>query len=54
VPDRPGLSIATGHYRNGIHLCLWTARALVRATLDGDASGLEPFRPERFAATVQR
>jgi glycine oxidase len=47
-PDVPGLAWATGHFRNGILLAPITAELVSRAVLDGDASGLEPFRADRF------
>ena len=48
VPDRPGLLIATGHFRNGILLAPITGKLIAELIVDGVPSfPLEPFRPER-------
>jgi glycine oxidase len=47
-PDLPGLVYATGHFRNGILLAPATAHRVARLVLEGDPSGLEAFRPDRF------
>ena len=40
---------ATGHYRNGILLAPWTARAVAGLVLDGEAPPeARPFTPQRF------
>ena len=48
---RPGLLLATGHYRNGILMSAATADAIV-ASLTGEppAAEWEPFGPGRFLA----
>jgi glycine oxidase len=53
--DLPGLSIATGHYRNGILLAPITAR-LGRQWLTGKATDfdLAPFSPLRFGQSAAR
>ena len=47
---RPGVFVATGHYRNGVLLAPVTAD-IVAALVDGEAPGveIEGFRPERFS-----
>jgi glycine oxidase len=47
-PARPGLILATGHFRNGILLAPITARLIASLVLTGSAPGsLAPFRPDR-------
>ena len=49
LPDREGLTIATGHYRNGILLSPVTGRLIARSILDGSSNeALAPFTPSRF------
>ena len=48
VPARPGLVIATGHFRNGILLAPITGKLIAELIADGTPSiSLEPFRPDR-------
>ena len=48
VPSRPGLVIATGHFRNGILLAPITGKIIAELIADGKPSiSLEPFRPDR-------
>jgi len=48
VPGRPGLVIATGHFRNGILLAPITGKIIAELIVDGKSSlSLEPFRPDR-------
>jgi glycine oxidase len=48
VPDRPGLVLATGHFRNGILLAPITGKLISEAILQGTTTiPLEPFRPDR-------
>ncbi len=48
VPGRPGLVIATGHFRNGILLAPITGKLIAELVVDGKPSiSLEPFRPDR-------
>lgn len=50
---RPGVYLATGHYRHGILLAAATAWLLARLIVDGETSPLlRPFAPGRFAATT--
>jgi glycine oxidase len=49
-PAHPRVVWATGHFRNGILLCPWTAD-LVADILSGSAADT-PFGPERFAGTT--
>ncbi|MFN2488172.1 MAG: glycine oxidase ThiO [Actinomycetota bacterium] len=45
----PGLSLATGHYRNGILLVPATADALARLLISGEVPDIiAPFSPSRF------
>ena len=47
---RPGLLLATGHYRNGVLLSEVTAREVTRLVAGHDASAVwQPFQPNRFA-----
>ncbi|MDI6857770.1 MAG: glycine oxidase ThiO [Dehalococcoidia bacterium] len=49
VPDREGLTVATGHYRNGVLLSPITGRLIARSILDGSSNeALAPFSPSRF------
>ena len=48
VPDRPGLVVATGHFRNGILLAPITGQLIAEVIVRGKPSlPLEPFRPDR-------
>jgi glycine oxidase len=48
VPDRPGLVVATGHFRNGILLAPITGKVVAELVADGKPSiPLDPFRPDR-------
>jgi glycine oxidase len=47
LPGWEGVSVATGHYRNGILLSPVTGRFMARA-IKGDAGALTAFEPERF------
>jgi glycine oxidase len=48
VAGRPGLVIATGHFRNGILLAPITGKIVSELIADGKPSiSLEPFRPDR-------
>jgi glycine oxidase len=49
VPSRPGLHLATGHFRTGVLLCEWTGRAVALAIDTGETAALAPFSPGRFA-----
>lgn len=49
VRSRPGLHVATGHFRNGILLCEATGELVARAVLGDVDPLLAPFDPERFA-----
>jgi len=49
LPGRDGVSVATGHYRNGILLSPITGRLIARAIIDGSpGEALAPFSPARF------
>jgi glycine oxidase len=50
VPGRPGLVVATGHYRNGILLAEATGRLVAGAVLGGGAAIPRAFAPGRFRA----
>jgi glycine oxidase len=50
VPSRPGLHVATGHYRNGILLAEATARLVADAVLGRPDPRCAAFSPERFGA----
>jgi glycine oxidase len=54
VGEIPGWPVvaATGHYRNGILLAPWTARAVARLILSGEAPEAAPFRPERLRTEI--
>jgi len=48
VPSRPGLVVATGHFRNGILLAPITGKLIAEMVIHGQSSkSLEPFRPDR-------
>ncbi len=48
VPGRPGLVIATGHFRNGILLAPITGKIIAELVVNGTSSiPLDPFRPDR-------
>jgi glycine oxidase len=48
VPDRPGLVVATGHFRNGILLAPITGQLIAEWIVSGRPSiPLDPFRPDR-------
>jgi glycine oxidase len=48
VPGRPGLVVATGHFRNGILLAPITGKIIAGFITTGKSSvSLEPFRPDR-------
>ena len=49
VASRPGLFLATGHYRNGILLAEITGTLVARAVLGDLDPRLAPFSPDRFA-----
>jgi glycine oxidase len=50
---RPGVLVATGHYRNGVLLAPVTADAVADLVLGGpDAALLAPFAPGRFAGAA--
>jgi glycine oxidase len=52
---RPGLLVATGHYRNGVLLSEITAREVTRLVAGQHASALwQPFQPNRFAHGARR
>ena len=48
VRSRPGLFVATGHYRNGILLCEETGRLVTDAVFGTTDPRLDAFDPERF------
>ncbi len=54
-PGEPhGLLWATGHYRNGVMLAPFTARAIVQLLADGELpAACAPFHPERFFGEVR-
>jgi glycine oxidase len=48
IPGRPGLLVATGHFRNGILLAPITGTLIAQLITEGTTSiSLEPFRPDR-------
>ena len=48
VPARPGLVVATGHFRNGILLAPITGKLIAELIVSGRPSmSLDPFRPDR-------
>ena len=49
---RPGVYLATGHYRHGILLAPATAEAIVRLMRGEPAPEIQPFAPDRFAAAA--
>jgi glycine oxidase len=51
---RPGVLVATGHYRNGVLLAPVTADAVADLVTGGPAAALaEPFAPQRFAEVTR-
>jgi glycine oxidase len=46
----PGLWLAAGHFRNGVLLAPWTARALADCIAGAPVPDLAPFSPERLAS----
>jgi glycine oxidase len=49
VPGRPGLVVATGHFRNGILLAPITGKLIAELVASGKSSiSLEPFCPDRL------
>jgi glycine oxidase len=50
VPSRPGLFVATGHFRNGILLSEVTGRMVADAVLGRHDPRAAAFSPERFGA----
>jgi glycine oxidase len=49
VPGRPGLILATGHFRNGILLAPITGQLIAELIVGGAPSiSLAPFRPDRL------
>ena len=49
VSSAPSVTIATGHYRNGILLAPLTATVVARSILHGDADpALKVTSPDRF------
>lgn len=47
----PGLTVATGHHRNGVLLCPATVETVARLIATGEADpAIRPFGPGRFAA----
>ncbi|MGA2286175.1 MAG: glycine oxidase ThiO [Dehalococcoidia bacterium] len=49
LPGWEGVSVATGHYRNGILLSAITGRLIARSIIDGLADeSMAPFSPARF------
>jgi glycine oxidase len=53
VPSRPGLFVATGHYRNGILLAEVTGRLVADAVLGRVDPACAAFSPERFGTSVR-
>jgi glycine oxidase len=50
LPERPGIVLATGHFRNGILLSLITAELVCSWVLErSQPLDVAPFRPDRFA-----
>jgi glycine oxidase len=45
----PGLWLAAGHFRSGVLLAPWTARALADRMAGAPVPDLAPFSPDRFA-----
>jgi glycine oxidase len=53
LPGCEGVSVATGHYRNGILLSAITGRLIARSIIDGSpAPAMTRFSPARFAQSV--
>lgn len=49
LPGWDNVTIATGHFRNGILLAPVTGELIAAALLDGETDALVPFDPARFA-----
>jgi glycine oxidase len=54
VPGWSGLSLAGGHFRNGILLSPITAKLMADYLEQGRTERLEPFLPERFTSVVSQ
>lgn len=54
VPSRPGLFVATGHFRNGILLADVSGRLVADAVFGRDDPRLAAFSPERFGAPARK
>jgi glycine oxidase len=54
VPGWSGLSLAGGHFRNGILLSPTTAKLMADYLEQGRTERLEPFLPERFTSVVSQ
>lgn len=53
LPGAPGIHVASGHFRNGILLAPWTARALGRVLAGGEGPSLpSAFLPGRLASAM--
>ncbi len=49
LPGWEGVTVATGHYRNGVLLSAITGRLIARAIIEGSpGASLSPFSPARF------
>ena len=52
LPEWEGVSVATGHYRNGILLSPVTGRLIARSVIEGSTDGaMVSFSPNRFLPT---
>jgi glycine oxidase len=52
LPGWEGITVATGHYRNGILLSPVTGHLIARSVIDGSPdAALAPFSPSRFLCT---
>lgn len=50
IPDWQGVTVASGHFRNGILLAPITGKLVAELLIEGEPSiSLEPFSPARFA-----
>ena len=54
VAARPGLFVATGHFRNGILLADLTGRLVADAVFGRDDARLSAFSPDRFGASPRQ